>query len=239
MSSLNPMRRSLILMMAASLPAARAIDCSDGDVACIDHACSAFCNAYTCSHPLCPGCGPEVGCPAHSPSPPPPPSPPPQPPWDANLQPGELHVYAVGSKLYANGVRLHIKGVNWFGSEGRSGPPLGLDKHEIAWYMRFLKSHGFNAIRFLFNHETVLANTQLEPPNEAKYGKGAPWEAPELERFRYIDMFKKLAEVAAEHGILIMMANHRLNPKAWPGDGLWFDAKTTELWLCDISTTST
>ena len=160
-------------MLIILLPAVLAIDCSDGDEACIDHACSAFCNAYTCTHPLCPGCGPEVGCPAHSPSPPPPPRPPPQPPWDENLKPGELNVrarplqsglvaasprfslaslhaslpvrlcdsltihclapasqiVAVGSKLYANGVRLHIKGVNWFGSEGRSGPPLGLDKH--------------------------------------------------------------------------------------------------------------
>ena len=125
-------------------------------------------------------------------------------------------------------MRLHIKGVNWFGSEGRSGPPLGLDKHTIGWYCKFLKDNGFNAIRFLFNHETVLSNSQLEPPNEKKYGKGAAWEAPELEKFRYVDMFLKLAEVAAEHGILIMMACHRLNPTAWPGDGLWLDATTTE-----------
>ena len=37
-----------------------------------------------------------------------------------------------------------------------------------------------------------------------------------------------LHQVAAEYGILIMMACHRLNPNAWPGDGLWFDAKTPE-----------
>ena len=37
-----------------------------------------------------------------------------------------------GRKLYANGEVLNIKGVNWFGSEGRSGPPLGLDKHTSA-----------------------------------------------------------------------------------------------------------
>ena len=36
-------------------------------------------------------------------------------------------------------------GVNWFGSEGRSGPPLGLDKHQIGWYMKFLKDNDFNA----------------------------------------------------------------------------------------------
>ena len=89
-----------------------------------------------------------------------------------------------------------------FGSEGRegAGPPLGLDKHEIAWYMRFLTENGFNAIRFLFNHETILSNPTLDPPNEELYGVGAPWEAPELENYKYLDMFLKLAEVAAEHG---------------------------------------
>ena len=51
--------------------------------------------------------------------------------------------------------------------------------------MKFLRSHGFNAIRFLFNHEDVLANPTLEPPNEAEYGIGAPWESPELAHSRY------------------------------------------------------
>lgn len=112
--------------------------------------------------------------------------------------------------------RTHsASGANWFGSEGRSGPPLGLDKHHIGWYMQFLKDNHFNAIRLLFNHKTILDDMTLEPPDEVKYGKGAPWEAPELQNFKYIDMFKRLAEVAADYGILIMIACHRLNPQAW------------------------
>ena len=81
--------------------------------------------------------------------------------------------------------------------------------------MQFLKDNHFNAIRFLFNHKTILDDMTLEPPDEVKYGKGAPWEAPELQNFKYIDMFKRLAEVAADYGILIMIACHRLNPQAW------------------------
>ena len=42
------------------------------------------------------------------------------------------------------------------------------------------------------------------------------------------DMFAKLAEVASDHGILVLMACHRLNPGAWPGEGHWYDAVTTE-----------
>ena len=70
-----------------------------------------------------------------------------------------------------------------------------------------------------FNHKMILDNTPLESPNEAVYGKGAPWEAPELGHFKYLEMFAKITEVAAEHGIMIMMAAHRLFPDAWPGKG--------------------
>ena len=72
--------------------------------------------------------------------------------------------------------------------------------------MKFLQDNNFNAIRFLFNHQTILDNAKLEPPNTAVYGAGAAWEAPELEDYQYLDMFLRLAEVAAERGILVMMA---------------------------------
>eukprot|EP00966_Prymnesium_polylepis_P015277 353483-Prymnesium_polylepis.1 len=33
--------------------------------------------------------------------------------------------------IFGNGERFHFKGVNWFGSESRTGPPLGLHVHGI------------------------------------------------------------------------------------------------------------
>ena len=191
-------------------------------------ACESWCNEWICDMADCVSCGAEIGCPA---KPPPPPGPPPLPrlpPWYEGLPSGEINFVAEGGFLWANGDRFYIKGINWFGSEGRAGPPLGLDKHDIAWYMRFLTDNGFNAIRFLFNHETILSDQTLDPPDEAKYGVGAPWESPELAGYSYVDMFVKLAEVAAEHGILVMLACHRLRPSAWPGDGKWFDRVITE-----------
>lgn len=108
--------------------------------------------AGTCNKEGCHGCGKREGC---NDKPPPPPQPPPLPalpPWDADITPNTLNIYARWGSVWANGKRLHIKGVNWFGSEGRSGPPLGLDKHQIDWYMSFLQEHKFNAIRFLVRH---------------------------------------------------------------------------------------
>lgn len=193
-------------------------------------ACESWCNEWICMADACLSCGAEVGCPAKPPPPPGPPPLPQLPPWYEGLPTGEINFVAEGGFLWANGARFYIKGINWFGSEGRdgAGPPLGLDKHDIAWYMRFLTDNGFNAIRFLFNHETILSDPTLDPPDEAKYGVGAPWESPELEGYSYVDMFVKLAEVAAEHGILVMLTCHRLRPSAWPGDGKWFDSVITE-----------
>mmetsp|Transcript_26468 Transcript_26468/g.67219 ORF Transcript_26468/g.67219 Transcript_26468/m.67219 type:complete len:737 (-) Transcript_26468:276-2486(-) len=177
----------------------------------------------------CVECGTASGCPAKPPPPPKPPPLPAMPPFDYDARsPGALRFAGRGGKLLANGKPFHIKGVNWVGSEARAGPPLGLDKHNIAWYMEWLRSNKFNAIRLLFNHEMILSDAPLEPPNEVVYGKGAPWESPELEGYHYLEMFAKITEVAAEHGIMIMMAAHRLHPDAWPGKGLWYDERMTE-----------
>ena len=190
--------------------------------------CTDWCNKWTCRMAGCTSCGAEIGCPAKPPPPPLPPPLPQRPPWHQGLEPGFINFASSDGVLHANGVPFSVKGVNWFGSEGRSGPPLGLDRHDIAWYCRFLAANGFNAIRFLFNHEMILSNPELEPPDESIYGVGAPWEAPELEAFHYLEMFARLSEVAAEHGILVMMACHRLTPNAWPGNGKWYDGRITE-----------
>ena len=194
--------------------------------------CAAWCNKWNCNRPFCSSCGSDIGCPDKPPPPAPPPRPPPQPslpPFDYDrISPGALHFEGKDGQLYANDAIFNLKGANWFGSEGRAGPPLGLDKHSISWYMEWLKEHNFNAVRLLFNHEMILSDAPLESPDTAKLGENAKWEAPELAHFRYLKMFGKIAEIAAESGILVMMAAHRLSPKAWPGDGLWYDQTITE-----------
>ena len=62
---------------------------------------------------------------------------------------GVFEFEARGGKIYANGELFSIKGVNWFGSEAFNGPPGGLDKHSVGWYLDFLERHEFNAIRLL------------------------------------------------------------------------------------------
>ena len=74
----------------------------------------------------------------------------------------------------------------------------------------------------------ILSDAALEPPDTSVDGPDAPWESSELQEYHYLDMFLKIAQIAADHGILIMMAAHRLRPNAWPGLGLWYDGLLSE-----------
>ncbi|KAL1525711.1 hypothetical protein AB1Y20_020556 [Prymnesium parvum] len=120
-------------------------------------------------------------------------------------------------KLYANGEPFHIKGINWFGSESGPFPPGGMEFHDVSWYCAFLAQHKFNAIRILFNHKAVLDDVLVDAgwPNAypvTRQGKNT-----------YLQMFLAIAKIAAQHGLLVMMACHRLDASSWPGKGLWYD----------------
>lgn len=156
--------------------------------------------------------------------------------WMANLS-SPIDFEARDGQLFANGEPFYVKGANWFGSEGRTGPPGGLSAHTVGWYLDFLSANGFNAIRLLFNHESILGDGRISAAELSK--------APELYGLSYLQMFRSIALQAGQRGIVVMMACHRLTPTAWPGSGLWFDeqideARVLESWdkiastLCDV-----
>ena len=125
-----------------------------------------------------------------------------------------LDVYGADGSLFVNGQPLSIKGVNWFGSESYGGPPGGLAVHTIDFYLDFLQEHKFNALRLLFNHQSVMRDAVVEAP---------PNLLDDLREVRYIEQFSLLARAAARRGILIVLGCHRIAPDAWPGKGLWYD----------------
>ncbi|KOO33783.1 cellulase 2 [Chrysochromulina tobinii] len=109
---------------------------------------------------------------------------------------------------------FHIKGINWFGSETYCGPPGGLDRHPVGFYLDFLQRHKFNAIRLLFAHEFIEKDDIVHT---------AESEDPLFFQTRYLEMFTILCREAAKRGMLVMVAAHRLRHDAWPGKGLWYD----------------
>lgn len=83
---------------------------------------------------------------------------------------------------------FHIKGINWFGSETYCGPPGGLDRHPVGFYLDFLQRHKFNAIRLLFAHEFIEKDDIVHT---------AESEDPLFFQTRYLEMFTILCREAA------------------------------------------
>ena len=160
-----------------------------------------------------------------APSLPPSPLPPPLPP----LHPIR-YIDFVGKdgKLFANGKHFKFKGVNWWGCEGFPWhAPYGLDVHSVDWYMEWLTTHRFNAVRFFFQIQGVNQN-QIVPEHIHGWGHtdyNHVKHAPYLAGLRYVQMIKRLIQEMGKHGILVLLANHRLAPKACPGckgSGFWY-----------------
>jgi hypothetical protein len=64
--------------------------------------------------------------------------------------------------LYVNGNRLKLKGTSWFGFETSVNAPHGLWSKSYTFFLDFLATNGFNAIRvwpnrqFSDSHTTTL-----------------------------------------------------------------------------------
>mmetsp|Transcript_34602 Transcript_34602/g.76054 ORF Transcript_34602/g.76054 Transcript_34602/m.76054 type:complete len:653 (-) Transcript_34602:916-2874(-) len=153
--------------------------------------------------------------------------------------PFELFAPGDGTLRTSAGDLVVIKGFNWFGTEGQHAMLYGLEERSLDEYFAFAASNGFNAMRLLFNQE----NVERDPPtpmNDPRDGKITfDWrKSPELRGTTYIKMLQVVSSKAAEHGILILLACHRLRMQypgqslhaEWPGDwdGLWFDNYWTE-----------
>ena len=57
-----------------------------------------------------------------------------------------LDFYGDDGKLHANGEEFHIKGINWYGTEGKLMMLEGLDVKPIGKIFDFLVVHDFNAM---------------------------------------------------------------------------------------------
>ena len=117
-----------------------------------------------------------------------------------------------------------LKGVTWPGLETELTAPLGLDKHSVDHYLSIIQSHGFNAVRFGFDHHRILEG-KITPESDALA------YAPELSLLPYHHMLLTLAKAAARRGLLVVFACDRLyadKPAGHKESGLWYSTSITE-----------
>jgi len=156
-----------------------------------------------------------------------------------------IDFYAAGDgTLRADNKVLKLKGANWFGTEGQHGLPYGLEERGVDEYLGFLEQEGFNALRLLFSHEYVALDplTLEHDPRDDKLSFDRQ-KTPALVGSSYLGVLELITSRAAEHGILVLLACHRLRVEysgdslhaEWPGswDGLWYDEEWSEAKILD------
>lgn len=119
-----------------------------------------------------------------------------------------------GTKLRMAGQPIQIKGASWFGAEGPSKVPDGLWVNDVPFYLKFLASHGFNAVRLPFALDNVLSNAV--PSGDLVKA------APSLRNLHMLDVLEHVVDVAAEHNLLVLLDLHRVQSTRWPDDGMWY-----------------
>ena len=123
---------------------------------------------------------------------------------------------ATGGKLQMDNVPIHLKGVSWFGAEGDGCVPDGLWSRPMAEYLDFVAANGLNAVRVPVAVNHVLNN----PPVRANFVT----REPALKQAHCLDALDRLAVLAAERGLLILLDLHRIESNVWPTKhGLWYD----------------
>ena len=100
--------------------------------------------------------------------------------------------------------------------------------HSLHWYFRFLSVHRFNTVRFFINNDAVLRN-EVVPRSITWLGdtdRHHVEHSPYLAGLTYVQMLKRVCDDMGKHGLLTVVAAHRLRPQDWPGakdSGLWYN----------------
>ncbi len=131
----------------------------------------------------------------------------------------------------ANGARIKLAGVSWYGGESADLVPLGLDHNDVHAIAALIKQLGFNSVRIpwalqLYEENPVIPDTLLSANPSLQGGKHA------------LDVLDAVIDALARVGLVVILDNHR-SVGNWccdtaHGDGLWHTAAYPESnWIAD------
>ncbi|WP_439550749.1 Calx-beta domain-containing protein [Falsiroseomonas sp.] len=121
----------------------------------------------------------------------------------------------------ATGQAVKIAAVNWFGMEGTTFAPHGLDVRNWKDMMDQMAETGFNAIRLPFSAESVLKGGT---PNGINFNLN-----PDLAGLTPLQIMDRIVDYAGDIGLRIILDHHRSAAGNGPnGNGLWFDGGYTQ-----------
>lgn len=130
----------------------------------------------------------------------------------------------------ADGKRVKLAGVSWYGGEAPDLVPDGLQKNALEDIARLTAELGFNAVRLPWSNELYERNPVVDASHLSKN--------PALQGLTALEILDKVVEALTARGLLVILDNHRSRAD-WccdtaHGDGLWYTAEYPEAqWLAD------
>lgn len=124
--------------------------------------------------------------------------------------------------LLADSRPFLFKGITWAGGETVARVPHGLQKLGMDYYFDFLQGEKFNAVRFLFAHQSVLDDASISYTHFEPKANPQLVDADSGLGVSYIKSLVQLVRAAAAHDILVVLACQRLKANA-PNYGLWYN----------------
>src|ERR1700733_2997730 len=124
----------------------------------------------------------------------------------------------------ANGKRIKLAGVSWYGGESADFVPMGLDHADVHDIAHAVKLLGFNSVRLPWAlqlyEENPVVTPSLVSANTSLQGK------------RVLEVFDAVIDALAQEGLAGILDNHRSRGD-WccdtvHGDGLWHTVQYPE-----------
>ena len=146
-------------------------------------------------------------------------------------QPPSLPLHTSGRYIVdAQGQRVKLAAVNWYGAEEQDFVVAGLDFAPVAAIARQIRIMGFNTVRLpwsnqMYESNPVVATARLKAN-------------PALQGMRAMDIFDAVISALAAEGIYVILDNHMSNAD-WccsdtDGNGFWYNGAYPESsWLAD------
>jgi endoglucanase len=129
----------------------------------------------------------------------------------------------------ANGHRVRINAVNWYGTESRDYVVGGLQHNALNNIVQQIKNAGFNAVRLPWSNQMYESNPMV--------GNYAVSDNPALAGQRALPVLDRVISALANAGIMVILDNHNSHAEwccANDGDELWYNSSYPETsWLSD------
>jgi endoglucanase len=124
----------------------------------------------------------------------------------------------------ANGNRVRLAGVNWYGASEDLGVPAGLDRVHRDTLAQLIAAQGFNSVRFPFS-VWMVEQTAKVPPQYLT-------QNTDLEGKNPLGVYDACVNALTEQGLIVIPNCHMLDP-GWccnntDSNGLWFNDRFPE-----------